>query len=144
MISCTEERTTTSLENNNLKKKCKCPHYPICGARRNEPMGQNGALLWLIVFVQEAQICTLVTSSPAQDLCAHFPQCPQPTQISVDTEYSSLQYRHAVSSLLPEVEIHCSDTLDFFVDFRMSFILDVLFNVDPTRSCLYGDEIKTQ
>jgi hypothetical protein len=43
-----------------------------------------------------------------------------------------------------EVELHCRDTIDFFVDFRMSFDLEVLFIVDITRTCLYGDEIKTQ
>jgi hypothetical protein len=105
-------------------------------------MGQNGALQE-IVFLQETQICTVVTSSPAQDVCAHFPQCPQPTQISVHTEYNSLQYKHAVSSLSPEVELHCRDTLEFFVDFRKRFDLHVLFIVDNTMSCLYGDGIKT-
>jgi hypothetical protein len=39
ITSCIEERKPTSLENNNLKKKCKC------GARRNELIGQNEALL---------------------------------------------------------------------------------------------------
>jgi hypothetical protein len=103
----------------------------------NEPMGRNGALLQLLVFVQETQICTLVTcssSSPAQNICAHFPQCPQPTQVLVDTDYTSLQYKDDVLSLSPNVELHCRDTLDFFVDIRKSFVLDVLFIVGTTRS----------
>jgi hypothetical protein len=61
-------------------------------------------------------------------------QCPQPTQILVDTEHNSLQYKHDVSSLSPKVELHCRDTLDSFVDIRKSFVLDVLFIVGTTRS----------
>jgi hypothetical protein len=99
ITSCIEERKTTSVENNNLKKVLIAPSCPIGGARRTELMGKNESLIKLIIFVQKAQICTLVipsSSSPAQDLCAYFPQCPQPTQISVDTEYNSLQTKHAV------------------------------------------------
>jgi hypothetical protein len=66
----------------------------------NEQFGQNGLLFNYIFSTQNIQTHTLVTSSSpslVQDigLYAQFPQNPQASQPSVDTEYNLLQYKEA-------------------------------------------------